>query len=111
MAQVTKQFSIVGTTFIIGATDLVARLRQGGPLTLVREPDNKYDKNAVLVTTPSKNLVGEIKLTKLGYLPSGLAAEIAPVMDAGIRVICRRANDARPGVCDLAYVSAENSNA
>lgn len=95
MAQVTKIFSVVGTSFRPGATDMLKRLRLGQPLELVREPTNKYDANAVMVCFGKR---------QIGYLPRGLAAEVAPLMDKGIKVISRRANDAREGVCELAYM-------
>jgi hypothetical protein len=103
MPQIQKTFSIVGTMFQPGASDLIARLKPGNPLVLVRESNNKYDANAVLVTVPGAGG----NLVKVGYLPRQLAAEIAPILDGGAKVICRRAHDARYGVCDLAYVTEE----
>jgi hypothetical protein len=100
MAQVKKTFSITGSMFRPGATALIERLRQGQMLSLIRESNNKYDSNAVLVCVGNR---------QIGYLPRGLAAEIAPVLDSGRKVICRRSHDARFGVCDLAYVEQEET--
>lgn len=92
--QITKEFSIVGSSFRPGASNLIKRLRQGQLLLLVREPNNQYDKNAVLVVWGNR---------ALGYLPRGLAAKIAPILDSGASVICRRARTAFENVCELAY--------
>ena len=44
---------------------------------LVRQPDNEYDPNAVMVTAAGHDI---------GYLPKYLAAELAPVIDAGQKI-------------------------
>ena len=41
---------------------------------LVRQPDNEYDENAILVTASGHDI---------GYLPKYLSAELAPIIDAG----------------------------
>ena len=41
---------------------------------LVRQPDNQYDENAIMVTAAGHDI---------GYLPKYLAAELAPIIDAG----------------------------
>jgi len=46
-----------------------------GTYILVREPDNPFDSNAIKVTVSG--------LVFLGYLPREIAAELAPLMDAG----------------------------
>jgi hypothetical protein len=72
--------SIVGTTFYHGAGSLLQRLRPGSPLRIVRQPTNRYDKNAIAVYWSN---------TPLGHLPRSLAAELAPKMDAGTEIkIC-----------------------
>ncbi len=102
MANVTKQFSIMGSTLRPGgnqnASTMIGRLKIGQGLTLLRQPKNPVDPNAVFVmwgTWP------------LGYLPRGLAETIAPLMDSGVRVICRKARNALYGVCDLAYIEPD----
>lgn len=75
--------SVVGSTFYQGASNLLGRLRPGNPLNLQRQPQNKYDKNAIGVFFSS---------TQLGHLPRGLAAELAPLMDAGVPIkVCASA--------------------
>lgn len=54
-------------------------LKPGDPLQLEREPDNKFDRNAIRVWS-----FGVL----LGYVPSSYAAGVAPDMDAGRDVRC-----------------------
>jgi SWI/SNF-related matrix-associated actin-dependent regulator of chromatin subfamily A3 len=77
--------SVVGSTFYHGAGNLLQRLRPGNPLRLVRQPQNKYDKNAIGVFWSN---------TQLGHIPRALAAELAPLIDAGIVIKCLAANGA-----------------
>ena len=56
-----------------------------GTLALVREPDNPHDPNAVRVTL--------FDIWNMGYLPTNIARQVAPIMDAGtdlIAVIIKR---------------------
>lgn len=55
-------------------------MRIGGELTLVREPDNEHDANAVRV---------EWQGHKLGYLPRAENRAVAAEMDRGARVVAR----------------------
>lgn len=50
-------------------------LSSGTRLTLVREPRNRYDKNAIAVAT-ADGLI-------LGYIPAARAARLAGGMDSG----------------------------
>jgi hypothetical protein len=93
MTLVVKQFSVAGTSFR-GATDLLQRLQPKHALTLRRETKNKHDENAVAVYRHDK---------KLGYLPRGLAAEIAALMDFGIEIKCAKATAALDCVCELSF--------
>lgn len=93
--QVMKKFSIMGSTFVNGASALINRLRGGNRLDLRREPSNSADPNAVMVLWGTR---------QLGWLPRGLAAEIAPLMDRGLKVIAQKAPTALYGVCQLAYI-------
>jgi HIRAN domain len=79
---VTKLANIMGSTFFGGATDFITRLRPGSQLTLVREPRNKYDPNAIRVMYGNRSL---------GYVPRGLASELAGRMDTGLKVSAIRA--------------------
>ena len=97
--KVSRQVSITGSTFYQNATACIKRLRPGDVLTLKREPELKYDANAVAVYHPSK--VGGDK--QLGYLPRGLAAELSPLMDAGTEVTAVRARTALEGVMMLTW--------
>jgi hypothetical protein len=73
--------SIVGSSFYPGAGNIIMRLRPGAALRLKREPDNKYDKNAIAVFFSE---------TKLGHIGRGLAALLAPRMDAGLVINCTK---------------------
>ena len=52
---------------------LVRRLRVGDVVRLIRESDNMHDKNALAVC----NKAGE----RIGYVPAGIAAEVARALD------------------------------
>ena len=61
------QTKVVGVTFE-GRQEVVARLQMGDKVWLEMEPDNPYDKNAIMVTREN----GE----QIGYLSRHLAADI-----------------------------------
>jgi hypothetical protein len=61
----------------VARRDVIATLKVGDMLQMIREPDNRYDPNAILV----QSFQGAI-----GYVCSRDAAEIAPWMDRGERV-------------------------
>lgn len=67
---------VAGVTFE-GRQALVAQVRPGEALRLVREPANPHDPHAVAVCREG----GE----RLGYVSAALAARLAPSMDAGAR--------------------------
>jgi single-stranded-DNA-specific exonuclease len=73
---------IAGVSFE-GRQDVIAGLRAGAPLDLVREPDNPHDRNAIAVH------YGNLQL---GFFNRRLAARIAPVIDAGMRYRARVAS-------------------
>lgn len=104
MPQINKEFTIMGSSFCPGAGALIDRLKPNQRLTLLREPDNPSGhKNAVLVMSGT---------TRLGWVPRGLADTIAPLMDLGTEVICRKAPPlkrfgAYRGILELAYVTEE----
>lgn len=56
--------------------NLLKRQEEYGPLPveLVREPSNPYDPNAVMVFLDS---------VQVGYIPAGIASDMAPLMDDG----------------------------
>lgn len=70
----TAAVKVVGVTFD-NRQATIARLMPGQGVTLQREPDNRYDPNAVAVVT--------LDGAPAGYLPKVLAACLAPQMDAG----------------------------
>ena len=96
--KVSRNVTITGSTFYQNATAIIKQLRPGNALTLKREPELKYDKNAVAIYSPSK--VGD---KQLGYVPRGLAAELAPLMDSGTVVTAVRARTALEGVLLLEW--------
>lgn len=105
--QITKSFSIMGSSFIGGAGMLIDRLKPNCVITLTREPDNPRDVNAVAIYWGAR---------KIGWVPAGLAAELAPHMDRGVKVICRKAPPlpkfgAYRGILELAYIPAEPESA
>ncbi len=52
-------------------------------VTLEREPDNKYDSNAIQIVVHIHLLS---RRTVIGYVPKELARELAKVIDMGIQV-------------------------
>jgi hypothetical protein len=66
-----KQFSIVGQKHR-GLDPYLAGTLPGVPVTLVREPKNKYDPNAVMVWIDGKHV---------GYIPSKTNAALAQFID------------------------------
>ena len=66
---------VVGVTFE-GRQDLVAGLRPGETLALVREPHNPYDPNAIAV---------RFGTLQIGFLRRPIAQRLAPNIDAGER--------------------------
>ncbi len=99
----SRQASIVGSSFHAGAANSIARLRIGQGLKMVREPDNKYDKNAIAVYYFQQCL---------GYIPRGLAAEIAPNMDLGLKTrVTKSPKFPGTGVVDILWeVVADGPN-
>ncbi len=94
--KVSRNVSITGSTFYQNATAIIKQLQHqyGLPLILKREPENKYDKNAVGVYFGQR---------QLGYIPRGIAAELAPLIDAGTVVAAVRARTALEGVLLLTW--------
>jgi hypothetical protein len=61
------------------AIEFVASLLEDDEIDLRREPDNRYDRNAVACY---------ITGVKVGFLPAATARAVAPIMDAGTEVKC-----------------------
>jgi hypothetical protein len=72
---IKHEFEVKGT-WAYGASRLSKKkaLRAGMEVKLRREPDNNYDRNAVIVYR---------KRSKLGYLPADLAVKVAKYLDSG----------------------------
>ena len=70
---------LAGFRYYVGEA-LWGELHEGDALSLVREPDNTHDANAVRV---------EWQGQKLGYLPRAQNQAVAAAMDAGERVDAR----------------------
>jgi hypothetical protein len=99
--RVVRQFVITGTSFCPGAWSLIEQLRPGMPLITKREPNNKYDPDAIAIYWGSRKLV---------YVPNaardaqgnraGLAHELAPLMDSGVEFLCTKSKSLSqyPGV-------------
>lgn len=64
---------VVGVTFE-GRQEIVAQLHEGDHIWLEREPNNRYDYNAIRVSRSN----GE----QIGYLNRHLAANLTPYLDA-----------------------------
>ncbi|MHC1739710.1 MAG: HIRAN domain-containing protein [Anaerolineaceae bacterium] len=62
--------------------------REGSELVLIREPINKYDKNAIGVWLPVQTIFST-KQYQLGYLESRAAEELAPIIDKGGKVTAK----------------------
>ena len=84
----TFHTAIVGVRFYDGAADLLNDISTDYTITLVREPHNKYDANAIAV-----HLDGG----KVGHIPAPQAKILAPMLDAGRKVLAIR----RRGVIGL----------
>ena len=84
-----------------GSEALVASLKIGHPLLLVREPDNRYDRNAVQVWLDAG---AEMKL--LGYVKGTQAAGLARKLDAPTWHQCSR-NTGRPCIMGVLKVSGD----
>lgn len=64
-----------GSDYLHLKDKIVPRLKETNPVLLIREADNKYDKNAISVTTPSG--------LKLGYVPHEHNLIFSRLIDAG----------------------------
>lgn len=58
--------------------DIILNLTTDQPVTLLREPDNRYDENAIIV------MVEADPAANIGYVGKEFAAEIAPLLDADL---------------------------
>jgi hypothetical protein len=101
--QIVKDFSLARISIIPGAHALVQRLRQGTILQLARDTRDQFDPDHAVMVIHSPP--GSRR--KIGYLPLDLAKTIAPLLDAGVSVIARKAPNPLYGVCQVAYIPPE----
>lgn len=74
--------AVRGTQFRpIEAKAFVNTCEDGVVLTLQREPENPHDANAIKVLSPDPEAI------HIGYIAKEIAAEIAPLMDSGQRLV------------------------
>ena len=78
LARPIRQFDVMVAGAYYGNRQAAIRLlREGTRITLAREPDSPYSKNAVVLLTPEGR--------RIGYLPEFEASSCAPLIDAGSR--------------------------
>jgi hypothetical protein len=83
----------------IEAKVIAGNLIEGSPLTLMREPDNQFDPNAIMVLCPDTQV-------HLGYVAKEVAVDLAGDMDAGIEFQCHvSANMMKSILLDIEPVS------
>ena len=70
--------NVAGTTHVPDIVSLAGRLKPGDRLYLLREPNNKYDSNAILVLNQKEQ--------KLGYIPKSNNPMLAKMMDEGVQL-------------------------
>ena len=68
---------VVGTTFAEGGQDALSSLKRGDLLVLQKEPNNKYDPQAIAVRLSNGK--------RIGYLPSKTANSIYASVGDGIK--------------------------
>lgn len=77
-----ESFNVVGMYYagIRSKKSLSDNLSSGDPLTLSREPTNRYDRNAIMVYSEM--------MDRIGYMPRGIAARLAPILDRDCEYEC-----------------------
>ena len=72
------KFKVVGVTFRnddgSSRQDIIANITQDAPISIMREPTNRFDKNAIKVLYVDQ---------QIGYIPREFAQILAPMMDSG----------------------------
>lgn len=82
--------SPIGSIFVplAGVRYHEARARLGDPVTLVREPDNPHDRNAIRVD--------DVDGRALGHIPRRTAIWLAPLLDRGRIQVAGKVNEVFP---------------
>ena len=62
--------------------------KPGMKVTLIREPNNEYDNNAVGVWIKARSFIFFTADVQIGYLNADIAPEIARHMDRGNKMFC-----------------------
>jgi len=77
---------VAGTGFEDRALKIKNWCKEGQKVFLKREPNNKFDKNAIKVLIETKPLFGifGIKIKHIGYIKAERASKLAPKMDNGL---------------------------
>ena len=96
---------VAGVWYYRGAFDDITCRAQPGArrwsfLAAIREPDNPHDPNAIALWTPTD---------QVGHVPAVLAAELAPMVDAGNAVwarVVQQATRRYPTWVEVAYFGA-----
>lgn len=57
----------------------------GSEVSLVREPNNEFDSNAVMVMAKKEGLFSS-KVVKIGYLDKLVAKQVSNLLDSGIKL-------------------------
>lgn len=68
-------FEVRGSDYLHLEDKVIPRLKENDPVLLIREADNKYDKNAISVATPAG--------LKLGYIPREHNLIFSRLIDSG----------------------------
>ena len=80
---------VAGTTHIVGIEELEPHLNIDDRLEFFREPDNQYDKQAIVIKT--------IDGVKIGYVPKQDNVIFARLMDAGKLVFAKITSKEKKG--------------
>lgn len=74
---------VAGVSFD-GRQELISILTKDSPVSLVREKDNKFDKNAISVEVVDWG--GKLKI---GYIPKSVNSILAKDMDNGLKFVAK----------------------
>ena len=80
---------VAGTSYIEGIEELETHLNIDDRLDFFREPDNKYDKQAIVIKT--------VNGVKIGYVPKQDNVIFARLMDAGKLLFSRISSKEKKG--------------
>ena len=98
-------FHVAGLSHIRGGKENLLALEPDAEFTLVPEPTNAFDRNAVLVMYEGINLL------KIGYIPGPLAPTVCAIIADGRLVKCRRRPGSKSGTgMELHYLPGEGAS-